>query len=64
MSKINKILILLIFMASCSSGKKNPLLIPPDYDKIVKEEKESNNSNENEQNNKELIELKNLLLKN
>ncbi len=58
-----KIILILAIFCSCAENKKNPLLIPPDYDKIVKEEKSDKNNSDN-QNNEEIIELKKLLLKN
>lgn len=58
--KLNILLIFLLF-TGCADDKKNPLLIPPDYDKIVKEDNTINNKNNA---NKDIIELKELLLKN
>lgn len=62
---IKKLKILLIFaiFSACADDKKNPLLIPPDYDKIVEEENIGQNNTDNK-NNEEIIELKKLLLKN
>lgn len=63
---IKKLNILLIFtlFSACADSKKNPLLIPPDYDKIVKEENNDDRQNSEVKDNKDIIELKKLLLKN
>ena len=52
--KTKFLLIIAFFIASCADDKKNPLLIPPDYDKIVKEENTEQNNSEDLQDLKKL----------